>query len=131
MYHLTRKNSEKVTYGPQIAWAVVLTATSDDVANYPAEVFIMQCKSLVDPTQGAWFTAIATPIQLEEYPTDPSSLETSALQQPYFRVAEITLVSGNASDIEILVSRISSDILLLEDNLAALISFEAPIDVLS
>lgn len=130
MYTLTRKTAVPVEYQNQIAWGVELEVTSSSVGTYPPEVFVMQAVNLHDPAEGAWFTAVATPRQLEEYPTDPAEIENSTLQLPYFRVSKITLVSGNADDIEILVGRITEDIILLKANLDALTKFEQPEEIL-
>ncbi len=110
----------------QVAWGVELKVESSDVATFPPEVFVMQVEDLHNPTDGAWFTAVATPRQLEEYPVDPMEILNSTLQQPYFRTDTITLVSGNASDIDILVGRIYEHLVLLQANLIALTKFENP-----
>lgn len=124
MYLLTRKASREVTAQQRIAWAVELEVTSDNL--FPAEVFIMQVQDINAPEDGAWFTAVATPRQLEEYPVDPAEIVNTTLQQPYFRTDKITLISSNANDIEILVGRITEDIRLLQANLIALENFNEP-----
>jgi hypothetical protein len=126
-YSLTRKAAIPVTVQQQIAYAVELGVNSDDAS--PAEVFIMQVGDIHRPAAGAWFTAVATPRQLEEYPVDPQEIVNTPLQQPYFRTDRITLVSGNADDIEILVGRIVEDLSLLQANLVALVSFETPEEI--
>jgi hypothetical protein len=121
MYTLTRKPSVDVEFQTQVAYGVELEVSSDD--GYSPAIFVMQAKSLEDPAEGAWFTAVVTPRQLDEYPEDPAELENSPLQQPYFRTNKITLVSANADDIQILVGRIVEDLYLLQANLRALETF--------
>ncbi len=129
MYTLTRKAAVEVEFQQQIAYGVELEVNSDN-ADYSPAVFVMQAKDIHDPEEGAWFTAVATPRQLDEYPVDPSEITNSALQQPYFRTDKITLVSANADDIEILVGRITEDLYLLWANLQALETFTEPEEII-
>jgi hypothetical protein len=130
MYTLLRQPSVPVEHQNQIAWGVVLTVKSSNPVAFPPEAFVMQAVNLHDPAEGAWFTAVATPDQLEQYPTDPAEIENTTLQLPYFRVSTITLVSGNPDDIDILVRRIAEDLALLQANLIALTKFEQPEEIL-
>lgn len=118
MYSLTRKTPVEVYLQAQIAYGVELEVTSS--GPYSAAVFVMQASDTVAPSDGAWFTAVATPRQLDEYPEDPAEIINSPTQQPYFRTNKITLVSANPDDIQILVARITEDLYLLQENLKAL-----------
>ena len=128
MYTLTRKAAVEVEVQQTIAYGVELAVASDSAYFSPA-VFVMQAQDLRDPEAGAVFTAVVTPRQLEEYPSDPAEILNSPLQQPYFRTDKITLVSANADDIEILVGRITEDLHLLWANLRALETFTEPEEI--
>lgn len=128
MFSLIRKVPAEVSFQLQIAWAVELEVTSDDAEVSPA-VFVMQVRDTSDVDAGAWFTAVATPSQLDEYPTEPEEIANTPVQQPYFRTNKITLVSRNADDIQILYERILADIELLHANLTALSEMAEPATV--
>lgn len=119
-YTLTRQASDTVQMAQQTAWAVRLVVTSADPVNYPPKVFVFQAEDPSDVNTKAWFTAVASPSQLEEYPEDAPAGVVEGVQQPYFRLSELTLISRNADDIEKLVDQVFKQLTMLSKNLEAL-----------
>lgn len=114
----------------QTAWSVLLTISSSDELNYPTEIFVYQAETPADPNTRGWFTAVSSPAQLLEYPTDGPAVSSGDVQQPYYRLNTVELVSRNASDIELLVRQVYEEVDLLYLNLRALGQLEQPVIML-
>lgn len=103
------------------AWSLALSVTSDEPVGYPPAVFVFQEESPGDPATRGWFTAIASPAQLLEYPVNATAEpEGDGLWQPYYRKAALTLVSRHPADLEQLYREIEAEILRLRLDLDAL-----------
>lgn len=125
-YTLVRSAITTEPVSSKTAWAVQLTVETDDEPARPSKVFVYQAEDPSDPNTRGWFTAVASPAQLEEYPEDAPAAPSSAgsdsvtVQQPYYRLDTVTLISRNASDIETLVDKIQGQLEVLSRNLDAI-----------
>lgn len=114
----------------QTAWSVKLTATSEDPEIYPEEIFVYQAEDPDDPETRGWFTAVASPAMLLEYPVGaPAPYGSDNLQQPYYRLSEVTLVSRSADALEALVDQIVEATTNLWANLLAAGELENPVTI--
>jgi len=127
VYTLYRQTAEEVLVAKQTAWSVRLDVDSSDPVVFPPAVFVFQTETF-EPDSRAWFTTVATPADLEEYPVDVPA-EPQEVQQPYFRKTWVQLVSRNAEDLEELVQKVFQRLRLLAANIQALHRLSAP-DVL-
>ncbi len=120
MYQLQRQDSSPVQVAGQTAWSVALTVTSSNDEQYPPKVFVFQVEDPDAAEPRAWFTAVATPAQLLEYPEDEPAAPTEGLWQPYFRTSELTLVSRNPEDLEETYQKVLGELGALRRNIDAL-----------
>lgn len=125
-YFLHRSQIQAVA-GPQTSWSARLTVTSSDVVLYPPKVFVFQAEDPANPATRGWFTAVASPAQLEEYPEDaPAEVVSGESQQPYYRVDSLQLVTRSADDINNLVADIRLELAQLTRNLDAIRNLQEP-----
>jgi hypothetical protein len=103
----------------QNAWAVKLVVSSDN-SNLPAKALVFQAENPEQQNSRGWFTCVASPRQLLEYPEDQPAAPEGGVMQPYFRLNEVTLVSGNPDSLSRLVAQIASHLRMLEKNLVAI-----------
>lgn len=118
-YSIERQDAEEVKVYKQTAWSVSLVVSSDNVTDYPPEIFVFQSEG-PEPEARAWFSTVATPADLVEYPTDAPAVQDGVSQQPYFRLNTVQFVSRNARDIEQLIKMVERRVALLEANLEAI-----------
>lgn len=118
-YSIERGDAEEVKVYKQTAWSVTLEVTSDLSDDFPPEVFVFQTEG-PEPDARAWFSTVATPADLQEYPTDAPAIQEGDLQQPYFRLNKVQFVSRNPHDIEQLIKMVERRVAMLEANLEAL-----------
>ncbi len=120
MYQLTRQDIEPTEVFKELAWQIVLTVDSDDNVLLPKEVFVFQIEDGDDPESRSWFTCIASPAQLLEYPVDePAAPVSGEIWQPYFRKDTLTIVSRSHSALESLYEQIKEELVWLRRNLEA------------
>lgn len=120
-YTVTTSSSSAVEAASTTAWSVQLTVSSDDEAKYPAKCLVFQAKDPSDPATRAWFTNVASPAQLQEYPEDAAVLPLSGdIQVPYFLLDSVQLVGRNPDDIQLLVLQFVEELSNLKRNLDAL-----------
>lgn len=121
MYSITREVPTESDFLGRVAWAMKLTVASSDPAAFPPEVFVYQIENPADVNSRSWFTAVASPAQLEEYSVaTPAPTGPGQLQVPYFRLAVLSLVSRNASDLQLVFNQVVEELSLLRNNLIAL-----------
>ncbi len=109
----------------QFAWSVRITVTSDDEVLYPSKCLVFQSEDPSDSNSRAWFTNVASPAQLQEYPEDAAQLPDSGeVQLPYFRLDTVQLIGRNPSEIQDLVGQFAEELTLLSRNLEALEIFQ-------
>lgn len=120
-YSLDISPSVEVPQGLTLAWSVRLSVLSDDPLQYPPKCLVFQAETLGDPDSRAWFTAVASPAQLQEYPEDePATADSGEAQVPYFRLDEVQLISRSPADIQTLIESFTEELSLLQRNLDAL-----------
>lgn len=119
-YLLIRETVQPIDVGGFAAWAVKLTVTSTDAVKYPPKALVFQAENPADPETRGWFTAVATPSQLLEYPEDTPANVVGQVQQPYYRKDWVQLVGRNPSDIEDLVRAVYEELDFLKRNQDAL-----------
>ena len=124
-YTLTKQDLQEILIGEKTAWSLKLTVTSSDAVTYPPKVFVYQAEEVGNPNTRGWFTAVASPAQLLEYPEDAAVAESGELQQPYYRLDNVQLVSRNTSQLVTLTAQIMEELQLLADNIKALDELEA------
>jgi hypothetical protein len=128
MYSLIRENALPVEAMEQTAWSMKLTVASSDEDLAPSKVFVYQAEDPEDPDTRGWFTAVASPAMLLEYPEDTPALSGSdSLQQPYYRLDEVTLVSRSASSLEDLYEQVKEALHNLWANLLAHEELDSPV----
>ncbi len=121
---LNRQPGNPQVVGQRTAYSVKLTVTSTDPVRFPTKAFVFQAEEPANPDTRGWFTAVASPAQLLEYPEDVPAYESGAMQQPYYRLDEVELVGRNPGQIEELTNQIVEELDLLARNLEALERFE-------
>ena len=120
MYTLTREDVQEVLVGQRTAWSVRLVVTSSDAETFPPKALVYQAETPGDPDSRGWFTAVASPAQLLEYPEDAALALPGELQQPYYRLDHVQLVSRNADSLALLVDDFFEELQLLARNITAL-----------
>lgn len=119
-YTLTKQDLQETVIAEQTAWSVKLVVTSSDEVLYPPKVFVFQAEDPANPDTRGWFTAVATPAQLLEYPEDAPVNASGELQQPYYRLDHVQFVSRNTSQLVALTADLMEELQLLADNIRAL-----------
>ena len=102
------------------AWSVTVTVRSSNELAWPSKIFVFQAEDPADPLTRGWFTAVASPAQLQEYPEDAPVIDSGADQQPYYRLDSVEIVTRNPDDITALVEQIYEEADLLYLNLKAM-----------
>lgn len=121
-YTLTKTEPTQELVMTQTAFGMLLTVTSDDGVVYPPKVFVMQIP-IVDGDE-PWFNCVASPVQLIDYPVDAPDPPIDGVQQPYYRVATLKIVSRSPSGLLAFVTRVEEELAILEENLDALQTLE-------
>jgi len=124
-YTLVQTAPAEVINAPSMAWGMTLTVTSSDLDDYPPEVFVFQAEDFTVNAR-AWFSTVASPADMLEYPLNAPAAPVGGVQQPYFRKATLTLISRSASDLEALIEEIKGRIVILERNLRSLLTLSPP-----
>lgn len=120
-FTLTASPSSEVVLAEKTAWGVQLTVTSDDADKYPPKCLVFQAESPGELNTRSWFTAVASPAQLLEYPEDePQAPESDGDLLPYFRLDTVQLIGRNPVDLQNLTAQFAEELLLLQRNLDAL-----------
>jgi len=123
-YTLTQTTPSRVTVRLATAFSVKLTVTSADAVGFPPKVFVMQ--QAPDAEDPPWFNCVASPPQIIDYPEDSPNPPIDGVQQPYFRVAELTVVTRSPSALEAFIARVQEELQILEENLLALSELDPP-----
>jgi hypothetical protein len=111
---------EETEVSERTAWSASVTVSSDD-PDFPTKIMVFQAEDPADPNTRGWFTAIANPAQLEEYPEDaPAPAGEGETMIPFYRTDTVVLVSRNAVDLQRVIDEIREEVTLLEDNIAAI-----------
>lgn len=119
-YTIITQAPEIVGVAQQTAWSVTVSVRSSDDQAFPPKVLVFQAENPGDAQTRGWFTCVASPSQLLEYPEDlPAAAGSGELQQPYYRLDSVTFVSRNARDLDSLVAQLYEEIDLLYTNLKA------------
>ena len=124
-YTLVQTAPAEVINAPSMAWGMTLVITSSAPDDYPPGVFVFQVEDF-SPNARAWFSTVASPADMLEYPVDAPAAPVEGVQQPYFRKATLNLVSRSPSALEALVAEIKGRIVFLERNLRSLLTLSPP-----
>lgn len=126
-YTLTREALQEDSIGGKTVWSCRLVVTTDDPVNKPAKALIFQAKDPSDPATRSWFSAVARPADLLMYPEDaPAAGSSGGVQQPYFRLDSVTLVSQNASELERVTAQFVEHLRLLDRNIDSMQNLNTP-----
>lgn len=121
-YELTKTSpAENVSVLKQTAFSIRLDVTSDDGSLYPPKVFVMQQPPEGDPS----FCCVASPVQILDYPEDAAGDPVDGVQQPYFRVSSVTIVSRSPLRLQDFIRRAEEELEILENSMDALNSLNA------
>jgi hypothetical protein len=121
---LLREPARTQVIGQKTAWSVRITVLSSDPVRFPTKVLVFQAEEPADPNTRGWFTAIASPAQLLEYPEDYPASGSGQVQQPYYRLDTMDLVGRNAAQLAELADQVAEELDLLGRNIMSLESFE-------
>lgn len=109
------------------AWSTQLVVISDDPIKYPEKCLVFQAEDPSDPGTRSWFTCVASPAQLQEYPEDEVAPALSGdVQVPYFRLDTVQLIGRNADDIQNLILQFAEELSNLQRNIDALDTLQDP-----
>lgn len=120
-YTLTSSASSPVVAASTTAWSVQLVVTSDDAEKYPPKCLVFQAEDPGNLQTRAWFTNVASPSQLQEYPEDEVTLAASGdVQVPYYRLDTVQLIGRSPDEIQLLILQFAEELTNLQRNLDAL-----------
>lgn len=125
MYTLTQSELLRETLHEKAAWAVTLDVTSSDAVNFPPQVFVYQVEEPGNANSRAWFTAVASAAQLEEYPADePVSPEAGGEHQPFYRLSRMTFVTRSPALAQEFIEKVKIHLKQLQTDLIAIEALE-------
>ena len=128
---LLREPARTQVIGQRTAWSTRLTVLSSDPVRFPVKVLVFQAEEPADPDTRGWFTAVASPAQIQEYPEDLPASGSGEVQQPYYRLDTVELVGRNADQLATLADQIAEELDLLARNITALETFEGSVLILA
>lgn len=129
-YTIIQQAPVEVPVNGRTAWSVTLTVRSSDDLAYPPKVFVFQAEDPANPDTRGWFTAVASPAQLLEYPEDNPAIDSGEAQQPYYRLDSVALVTRNPGDLDEIIQKVFEEVDFLYRNLKALEVMAEPVIML-
>lgn len=131
-YTLTRYEPEDTDVLQQQAYAVRLVITTSDEPNFPAKTLVFHAEQPGVDDSRAWFEAVASPSQLAELPVDePAAPASGEIQNPFFRLDEVTVIERHPDDLQKFVDDIVEELTLLQANLIDLANMnDTPTEVI-
>ena len=121
MYTITTYAPVKTAVLDEVAYSMRIAVTSADEDLFPPKVFVFHAEQPSDPDTRAWYEAIASPSQLEELPEDtPEAPGSGDIQNPYFRLNEMTVVERHPSLLQTFLEEVEEELALLHANLDVL-----------
>ena len=127
-YELQQDAPEATPVMERTAFVQRITVTSDDPELYPPKALVFRQPPVGHAAPGPWFECVASLPDLMDYPEDaaPEPEEDDPYIRPYFRLAQMDVVTRSPSELAAFLDRVRLDLGRLEADIDALNSLTPP-----